>query len=61
MRVSNCPRLLPGSGLTKIRTRDLVGRERTLYRYASEATFTPSELKQVLDLATPEGCKAELT
>jgi len=23
--------------------------------------FTPSRIKQVLDLATPEGCKAELT
>ena len=33
-----CPRLLHGNGPAKIRTRDLLGRERTIYRYATNAT-----------------------
>jgi len=32
-----CQRLLPGSGLAEIRTRNLLGGEQTLYRYAIRA------------------------
>jgi len=39
VRVSSCPKLLPGSGPAEIRIRDLLGHERTLYRYATQATL----------------------
>jgi len=35
---ANCRRPLPVSGLAEIRTRDLLGRERMFYRYATQAT-----------------------
>jgi len=36
MRVTSLPIVLPGSGPVEIRTIDLLVRERTLYRYATQ-------------------------
>ena len=42
---ADCPRQLPGSGPAEIRTGDLLGCERTLYRYATQAFLTPCRPK----------------